>query len=131
MPYYPFYTYPYTPPVVPQNTPQAAQPLNSPTDINRPLNGANNAFINVRSIDEAKNYPVAPGNSFTFKVENSPFLCTKTMGFSQLEQPQFEKYRLVKEEEEEPPAVEYALKTDIDGIKKRLADIESKLEGGV
>ena len=62
---------------------------------------AQNGFVSVRNIEEAYNYPVAPGNSITFKDENSPFVYTKTKGFSPLEQPVFEKYRLVKVEE--PP----------------------------
>ena len=62
----------------------------------------NGGFIPVKSIEEAYNWPVAPGNSVTFKVENSPYICTKTKGFSQLDQPIFEKYRLIKEEEAAP-----------------------------
>ena len=50
----------------------------------------------MRSVEEAFNYPVAPGNSITFKDETQPFVYTKTKGFSPLEQPVFEKYRLVK-----------------------------------
>lgn len=77
MAYNPYYPYPY----------QAQQPQQ------------NNAFISARTIEEAYNWPVAPGNSLTFKIENSPFVCTKTKGFSPLEQPVFERYRLVKEED--------------------------------
>ena len=55
-------------------------------------------FVSVRSIEEAYNWPVAPGNSITFKDENSPFVYTKTKGFSPLEQPVFERYKLVKVE---------------------------------
>lgn len=55
-------------------------------------------FVSARTIEEAYNWPVAPGNSITFKIENQPFVCTKTRGFSPLEQPVFERYRLVKEE---------------------------------
>ena len=58
----------------------------------------NGSFISVRSVEEAYNYPVAPGNSITFRVENTPYVCTKTKGFSALDQPVFERYRLVKEE---------------------------------
>lgn len=57
-----------------------------------------NGFISVRSEIEARNYPVGLGNSVTFKDENAPYVYTKTMGFSQLETPRFEKYKLVKEE---------------------------------
>lgn len=53
-------------------------------------------LVSVRSVEEAFNYPVAPGNSITFKDETQPFVYTKTKGFSPLEQPVFEKYRLVK-----------------------------------
>lgn len=57
------------------------------------------SFVSARSIEEAYNWPIAPGNSLTFKIENSPYVCTKTKGFSPLEQPVFERYRLVKEED--------------------------------
>lgn len=53
-------------------------------------------LVSVRSMEEAFNYPVAPGNSITFKDEAQPYIYTKTKGFSPLEQPVFEKYRLVK-----------------------------------
>ena len=56
-------------------------------------------LVSVRSMEEAFNYPVAPGNSITFKDETQPFVYTKTKGFSPLEQPVFEKYRLVKVDE--------------------------------
>ena len=59
----------------------------------------NGGFVSVRSIQEAFNWPVAPGNSITFKDENAPFVYTKTKGISPFEQPIFEKYRLVKEED--------------------------------
>ena len=61
-----------------------------------------NGFISVRNEAEARNYPVGFGNSVTFKDENAPYVYTKTMGFSQLDSPKFEKYKLVKEEAEEP-----------------------------
>lgn len=84
---YPFnnYSYPYQ-----QNF---QQPYQQPQQIQ------NSGFVSVRSIEEAFNWPVAPGNSITFKDENAPFVYTKTKGFSPLEQPTFERYRLVKEEE--------------------------------
>lgn len=59
----------------------------------------NGGFVSVHNESEARNYPIAPGNSVTFKDENSPYVYTKTQGFSQLDKPVFEKYRLVKEED--------------------------------
>ena len=70
-----------------------------PTNSQQPQQIQNGGFVSVRNIEEAFNWPVAPGNSITFKDENSPYVYTKTKGFSQLDQPIFEKYRLVKEED--------------------------------
>ena len=56
-------------------------------------------FIPVASEMDARNYPVAPGNSVTFKDEKLPYVYVKTMGFSSLDRPVFEKFRLVKESE--------------------------------
>lgn len=128
-PYYPFYSQ-YAP--FPQTGAQNPQPLNNTQMASEPLKTQNNGFVCVRSVDEARNYPVAPGNSITFKVENSPFLCTKTMGFSQLDQPHFEKYRLVKEEEAEAPApveavMEYAVKEDVTAIQEKIKDLEKRI----
>jgi len=61
------------------------------------LPAQNNGFVMVHNEDEARNYPVAYGNSVTFKDENSPYIYTKTC-VSQLQPPVFEKYRLVKED---------------------------------
>lgn len=57
-----------------------------------------NSIINVRNENEARNYPVAPGNSITFKDENMPYIYVKTMGFNQLDSPSFERFKLVKED---------------------------------
>lgn len=105
-------------------------------------------FVLVPSEQEARNYPVAPGNSVTFKDENAPYCYVKTMGFNQLDRPTFERYRLVKEDSpvtaqnaltsadsvEGDKNTAYALKSDlgaiwceIDAIKERLkAQTEKK-----
>lgn len=84
-PYSPYQTYQ---PQFQQQTQQNTQPQIQ-----------NSGFVSVRNIEEAFNWPVAPGNSITFKDENSPYIYTKTKGFSQLEAPIFERFRLVKEED--------------------------------
>ena len=90
----------------------------------------NGGFISAPSMDYARSYPVAPGNSVTFKIESQPYICTKTLGFSQLDQPIFEVFKLVKEEHAEAPTTALegtgtqfftvdegsALKTDIDTL---------------
>ena len=116
----------------------------------------NGGFVSVHNENEARNYPIAPGNSVTFKDENAPYVYTKTQGFSQLDRPVFEKYRLVKEEEFQPQQVaqsaptsaenaeqanniDYALKSDlralwdeIEALKKQILkskeEIKNKIE---
>lgn len=94
-------------------------------------------FVSVRSIEEAFNYPVAPGNSITFKDENAPYVYTKTKGFSPLEQPVFERYRLVKEEDtqsaqKQPENTVLSTQTDksiqdeIDSLKRRITALEER-----
>lgn len=137
--YYPNYTYPnypqYQPPQIqPQMTPQ-------PTPIPTPQNTTiqNGGFISVRSETEARNYPVAPGNSVTFFDETARYCYTKTL-LSQLEAPKFEKYKLVKEEETPANApvsaqstsqgkdTAYALRTDLEAIYAEIGAIKARLE---
>lgn len=58
----------------------------------------NGGFVRVANEEEARKYPVAAGYSVTFIDENAEHCYTKTAGFSQLEQPVFVKYRLIREE---------------------------------
>jgi hypothetical protein len=106
----------------------------------------NGGFISVPSEEVARNYPVAHGNSVTFKDENAPYVYTKTMGFSQLDRPIFEKYKLVREEDtpstpslpQEPSETSETdinmfndikgqveeIRADLDDVKKRLEKVE-------
>lgn len=87
--------------------------------------------ITVRNEMEARNYPIAPGNSIMFKDETAPFVYVKTMGISQFDSPNFEKFRLVKEDASVPQTTpEYALKSDLDSLKAEIeAFIKSMKEG--
>lgn len=115
----------------------------------------NGGFVSVHNENEARNYPIAPGNSVTFKDENAPYVYTKTQGFSQLDRPVFEKYRLVKEEEYQPQQVaqnaptsaekteqanniDYALKSDlralwdeIEALKKRIPKSKEEIKNKI
>lgn len=88
-------------------------------------------LISVRNEDEARMYPIAPGNSVTFKDENTPYIYTKTMGFSQLDRPVFERYKLIKEEIPEPisESVEskYALKNDFTDLVNKVMDLQEEI----
>lgn len=97
-------------------------------------------FVLVPSEQEARNYPVAPGNSVTFKDENAPYCYVKTMGFNQLDRPTFERYRLVKEDgpvtpQNTPTSADsaggskdtaYALKSDLTAIWSELDALKEK-----
>lgn len=96
----------------------------------------NGGFVSVRNEAEARNYPVAPGNSITFKDETAPYVYTKTMGFSQLDRPVFDKYRLVKEETpvethetRQNDVLELdPINTTIDALKAEIEAIWSEIE---
>lgn len=88
----------------------------------------NSGFVSIRSENEARNYPVAFGNSVTFKDENAPYIYTKTMGFSQLDNPIFEKYRLVKESPSEAPKVPQSGEIDIQSIILSIDKANEQIE---
>jgi len=86
-------------------------------------------LVSVRDENEARMYPIAPGNSVTFKDENQPYIYTKTMGFSQLDRPVFERYKLIKEEiaENIRPSEKYALKSDLADLVNKIMDLQEEL----
>ena len=100
----------------------------------------NAGLVSVRNETEARNYPVALGNSVTFKDETAPYVYTKTMGFSQLDRPVFDKYRLVKENPTEASNLPQnddlgyeainstlnSLKAENEAIWKEIEDIKAK-----
>lgn len=81
-------------------------------------------FVVVRSEEEARNYPVAFGNTVTFKNESEPYMYTKTMGMSQLDRPVFEKYKLIKEQSQDAKPVEQPAQ-DQAALDKMRAEIKS------
>lgn len=99
-------------------------------------------FVLVQSEQEARAYPVAPGNSITFKDESQPYCYVKTMGFNQLDRPTFERYRLVKEDS--PVSAQnattsadsadgskdtaYALKSDVAALWGAVDEIREKIK---
>lgn len=98
----------------------------------------NYGFVSVQSEDEARKWPVAPGNSMMFRDENAPFVYTKTMGFSQLDRPIFDKYKLVRMEDPVPPVetqtdtrssgTKYAKLDDVLSMRADISDIKEQLE---
>lgn len=90
------------------------------------------SLVSVSSEEEARMYPVGPGNSVTFKNENMPYIYTKTMGFSQLDRPTFEKYKLVKEETPEYSSLaqqspQYASKDELTEVINKVMDLQEEI----
>lgn len=85
-------------------------------------------IIPVRSEAEARNYPVAPGNSIVFKDENAPYIYVKTMGFSQFDSPAFDKYRLQKEDPSPAQGDAYAMRSELAMLAAKINDIDAKLK---
>ena len=75
-----------------QNYQQQNMPQNQPQI-------QNGGFMQIPTEEMARSYPVAPGNCVTFKIEGKPIVMEKSMGFSQLEAPRIDRYRLVREED--------------------------------
>ena len=82
----------------------------------------NGGFVSVPSEEVARNYPVAIGNSVTFKNENAPYIYTKTMGFSQLDRPIFEKYKLIREEDTQNEQIQPQNGVKISGMENEVID---------
>lgn len=92
-------------------------------------------FVLVQSEQEARSYPVAPGNSITFKDESQPYCYVKTMGFNQLDRPVFEKYRLVKEDDpiqiqpqQTKEESQYAVKSDLSAIWDEINALKERMK---
>ena len=114
---YPQYYFPFNQPNYNQN--QTTQQIQ------------NGGFIPVSSEEMARNYPVAPGNSITFKNENAPYVYTKTMGFSQLDRPIFEKFKLVREEDEIPVTDTIKVESDnkaFDDMKAEITALQGEIK---
>lgn len=85
------------------------------------------SFVSVRNEAEARSYPIAPGNSITFKDETAPYVYTKTMGFSQLDRPVFEKYKLIKETVAEPSNLTVEGGSDVQPINSTLDNLKAEI----
>lgn len=87
----------------------------------------NGGFVSVRSEEEARNYPVAIGNSVTFHDETSAHVYTKTMGCSQFDRPIFKKYKLVEEDvEQQDPGELDSVRSDIKKLWSEINALKKK-----
>ena len=121
---------------------QQPQQMQQATQIQAQYPATQGGFVRVRSENEARMYPVAPGNSVTFIDETGPYCYCKTVNMGQLDRPIFEKYRLVKEEDATQPveardkpveaqAVDlsnFIIKQDFDAVKRDIDAIKQDIE---
>ena len=84
-------------------------------------------FVTIPNEEMVYNYPVAMGKCVTFKVEGKPLIIEKSMGFSQLDSPKIERYRLVKEENEIVETSENSI-SELDKVKSDIKEIWGKLD---
>lgn len=96
--------------------------------------------IRVTNEQEARNYPVAPGNSVLFIDGTQPFVYAKTMSLTPYEAPRFEKFRLVKEDGQGVPPTQtpenlaharesdsggqFVTRKDFDALRAKIEAIE-------
>lgn len=92
-------------------------------------------FISVHNEQEARNYPVALNTSVTFIDESAPFCYVKTMGANQFDRPRFDRYRLVKEDDEtaaQQMATEnknrYAKQEEITALWEEINNLKSVID---
>ena len=125
----PNYNYPYYPT---QNNAYPTQMSVGPTQMNvgqpQPqMQIQDGGFVTIPNAEMVYNYPVGMGKCVTFKVEGKPIIIEKSMGFSQFDSPKIERYRLVKEEAEDPQSFESGM-SELDKVKSDIKEIWGKID---
>ena len=88
-----------------------------------------NVIVPVMNENIARNFPVAYGNTVVFKDEREPCIYIKSMGYSQLESPVFEKY--VRESQKEPisaPQENNPNTLSIDDLKAEIKALKGEID---
>lgn len=70
------------------------QPIQQPVT---PVPQLSNQTMMIATEEEVMKYPIAPGNTIPFKIDGKPLIIEKSMGMSQFDSPRYERYKLVKE----------------------------------
>ena len=88
-----------------------------------------NIIVPVMNENVARSFPVAYGNTVVFKDEREPYIYIKSMGYSQLESPVFEKY--VRESQKEPipdPKINNLNTLSSEDIEAEIKAIRSEID---
>lgn len=122
----------YQPMYYPQQYQQPVQQMNQSVQQNQQLQVQNGGVVNVQNEQEARDYLVANGTSVTFIDTQNKKIYIKTKGFSNFDVPTFEKYKLIKDEEEpeinKSVNIEYANKEDIKTLQTEVEEIQTKIK---
>ena len=122
---YPQYGYQPQQPQIPQQMAQQMPQQMPQQPVQQIQNGG---FLAAPNEEYVRSYPVALGNCVTFKIEGKPYVMEKSMGFSQLDSPKIEKYRLVKEEPEEAANLPEDGKNNSKEINATLDELIGEIE---
>ncbi|MBP5596982.1 MAG: hypothetical protein J6Y02_16480 [Pseudobutyrivibrio sp.] len=101
------------------------QPQQQPIQQTVPQTQSQNLVVNVPSIADAENYPVAPGLGVVLKINNSPYILCKSMGYSQFDAPKLKWYKLL---EEEPKKDEETKVDEINELRSQISELKSMIE---
>lgn len=89
-----------------------------------------NLIVTIDSMDQAKQYPTAPGNTVFMRTKDRRHFFVKSMGYSQFDEPSFESYTRddeinVIDEPIKQNELPYITKDDLDCV---FGDLNQKLD---
>ena len=85
-------------------------------------------FVIIPDEKDVLTYPVQPGHCVRFKVVGKPIYFEKTASYSQFEDPKIDRYRLVKEEDENEQPKPGITKEDFDSVMDELDALRSDFD---
>ncbi len=133
-PMYPQQGYPQYPVQMPtQNNAYPTQMNVAPTQQNVNANVGtpqiqDGGFVIIPDEKDVLTYPVQPGHCVRFKVVGKPIYFEKTASYSQFEDPKIDRYRLVKEEDENEQPKPGITKEDFDSVMDELDALRSDFD---
>ena len=107
------------------------QPYYYPQQQQQQQRPEHNGLINVPNEQQAREWPVGPGVSLTFKDESAPYIYVKAMGMNGFDPPIFEKYRLIKEEDPQRQKQDDAvasLESQLDEVRSGYQSLKNEIE---
>lgn len=130
---YPSYNYSMYPPMGVPAYPNTQQPAPQQNTA-QPEQLINGGFAVVPTVDDIKKYPVAPGNFMLFKLQNTPYIIEKSMGYSQLDDPHYRFFEEIdkdimnetpKDDKKEKPS---QYEEEIGDIKESISRMDKQIE---